>query len=127
MQTLASFPRQATIVKRILIAQLVVTIALPIGFAGWSIAAAYSALLGGVICLLPNAYFARRMFRHTGARAARQIVRSFYAAETGKLVFTAILFGVSFAAVKGLVAPALFLGFIAVQIVSWLVPLLWKR
>jgi len=124
--TLASLPRQATIVKRILLAQLLVTIALPLGFAVWGWAAACSALLGGLICLLPNAYFARRMFRHTGARAARQIVRSFYAAEAGKLAFTAILFGVIFAAVEWVAAPALFAGFIAVQIASWLVPLLWK-
>jgi len=124
--TLASLPRQATIVKRILLAQLLATVALPFGFAIGGFSAACSALSGGLICLVPNAYFARRMFRHTGARAASQIVRSFYAAEAGKLAFTAILFGVIFATVEWIVAPALFAGFIAVQIVSWLVPLLWK-
>jgi ATP synthase protein I len=100
---------------------------MPIGFTAWGLAAAGSALLGGFICLIPNAYFAFRMFRYTGARAARQIVRSFYAAEVSKLMLTAIFFGVAFATIDALVAPALFLGFIAVQLVNWLAPLLMRQ
>lgn len=124
---MASLAQRASIVNRILKAQLLIAIALPLVLAIWDFAAAWSALLGGLICLLPNVYFARRMFRHTGARAAQKIVRSFYAAEVGKLVFTAILFGVAFAAIDGLVPPALFAGFIAVQLVNWLAPLLLKK
>ncbi|HET8791898.1 MAG TPA: ATP synthase subunit I, partial [Modicisalibacter sp.] len=43
--------------------------------------AALSALLGGLVCWLPNAYFAWRAFRYQGARLASNIVKSFYRAE----------------------------------------------
>lgn len=86
--------------------------------------AAYSMLLGGLICLLPHCYFAYRAFKFQGARAARQIVRSFYTGEAVKLVLTAAMFTVVFVAVKPLNAAVLFVGFIVVQLSSWLVPIM---
>ena len=50
--------------------------------------AGYSALSGGLIAWLPNLYFAHKAFRFSGARAAQEIVRSFYAGEAGKLILT---------------------------------------
>jgi|SRR5690606_24725432 len=63
---------------------------------------AYSALLGGLISIAPNSYFARRAFQHRGARAATHIARGFYQGEAGKFVMTATAFAVVFAAVKPL-------------------------
>lgn len=74
--------------------------------------AAYSVLLGSLICTLPNGYFARKAFQYRGARFAPQIVRSFYAGETGKLVMTAAMFALVFAGVRPLNEPAVLAGFI---------------
>jgi len=83
----------------------------------------WSALLGGFIAWMPNLYFALRAFRYRGARAAQQIVRSFYAGAFGKMILTMGLFAIVFIKVKPLSALALFTGFIAVQTISWIVPL----
>jgi len=89
--------------------------------------AAKSAIIGGLICWLPNCYFAFRAFRYRGARAARQIVRSFYAGEAGKMALTVLLFAVVFINVRPLHALALFMGFTAVQTLNWVVPFLVSR
>ena len=60
-----------------------------------SVHAGYSVFIGGLVCILPNAYFASRVFRHEGARAARKILRSFYIGEAVKLLLTALFFGVA--------------------------------
>lgn len=89
----------------------------------WGPVTAYSALLGGLVCLLPNCYFAYRAFKFQGARAARHIIRSFYAGEAGKLMLTAVLFGLVFSQVSSINALAVFLGFGAIQFIQWLVPI----
>lgn len=52
---------------------------------------AKSAFYGGLVALIPNWYFARKINMHKG-QDAKKIVRSFYAGESGKLILTAILF-----------------------------------
>ena len=93
----------------------------------WGTNAAMGALAGGCIAWLPNCYFAYRAFRYRGARAARLIVRSFYAGVTGKILLTASLFVIVFVYLKPLNALAVFAGFIAVQMVNWVVPLVVLR
>jgi ATP synthase protein I len=89
--------------------------------------AGYSGLFGGLIALLPNIYFAHKAFRFSGARAAKAIVRSFYAGEAGKLIFTSVLFALAFTGVKPLNAVSLFGVFILTQGVGWFAPLLIKK
>ena len=89
--------------------------------------AGYSGLFGGLIALLPNIYFAHKAFRFSGARAAQAIVRSFYAGEAGKLIFTSVLFALAFTGVKPLNAVSLFGVFILTQGVGWFAPLLIKK
>jgi len=84
----------------------------------------YSALMGGFICLLPNAYFAYRTFAYQGAQAARYIVKNFYRAEAVKLGLTALLFGLTFKFVQPLEPASLFLVFFLVQTVHWFTPLI---
>ncbi len=110
------------IVRLLLLCQLAGTVVLSVIALSFGLTAAYSVLLGGLICLLPNCYFAYRAFKFQGARAARDIVRSFYVGEAGKLLLTAILFAVVFSSVKPINALAIFLGFGAVQMIQWLVP-----
>ncbi|MDT8398171.1 MAG: F0F1 ATP synthase subunit I [Pseudomonadales bacterium] len=73
--------------------------------------AAYSVLLGGLISTVPNGYFARKAFKYRGARYTPEIVKSFYAGETGKMVMTAGLFALVFAGVRPLNEPAVVIGF----------------
>lgn len=87
----------------------------------------YSALLGGVICAVPNAWFAYRSFAFQGARAANRIVKSFYKAEAVKLALTALLFGMTFKFVDPIEPLTLFIAFILVQMVHWLAPFLISR
>jgi len=115
------------VVRALLIYQLAGCVILSAAALAFGLSAAYSVLLGGLICLLPNGYFAYRTFRFQGARAAREIVRSFYAGEAGKLVLTALLFAAVFIGVKPLHALALFTGFCLVQMIGWIVPLLYNR
>lgn len=89
---------------------------------------AYSALLGGFIALVPNAYFARWAFRYSGAQAAVAVAQSFYRGEAGKFVLTAVLFASVFALVKPLNAGSLFLMYMFMVALNWILALsLLKR
>jgi ATP synthase protein I len=110
----SSIPRPPA--YRIVILQLVLTF-ISAGVA-WlhSDVAAKSALLGGLTCALPNAYFIWRAFRYTGARSAAKVVQSFYQGESWKFVLTALCFAVIFQRVEPLNVLALFAAFITVQL-----------
>lgn len=108
----------------VLVAQLLVFLAASGLLWSYSALLGYSALCGGVIAWLPTVYFAHKAFRFSGARAARNIIRSFYAGEAGKLILTAVLFALTFIAVKPVSAPAVFGVFILTQGVGWFAPLL---
>jgi ATP synthase protein I len=109
----------------VLVAQLIVLLlAAAVGWQWRGNVAGYSALLGGLIAWLPNLYFAHKAFRFSGARAAQEIVRSFYAGEAGKLILTFVLFALAFAGVKPLEAPMLFGVYLLTLMVSWFAPLL---
>ena len=53
----------------------------------------YSLLLGGLVAVVPQAYFAVKVFRYSGARSARQIARSSYVGEVGKFALSVVGFG----------------------------------
>ena len=78
----------------------------------------YSALLGGLISIVPNTYFACSTFRYSGARAASNIARSIYLAEVLKFVFSAALFACVFVLVKPIAAGTLFTAFILTTVVN---------
>ncbi len=72
---------------------------------------ALSFFLGGVIQCIPNWYFARQVFRFSGAAAARNVTQAFYRGELGKFVLTGAGFALVFGSVDNLNPPALFAGF----------------
>ena len=80
---------------------------------------AYSALLGGLILVAPNLYFASSGFRDSGARPANEVAKSLYRAEAGKFVLTAVAFACVFILVKPLSAGALFAMFIFMMVLNW--------
>jgi len=82
---------------------------------------AYSVLLGGLIAIAPNYYFACQAFRFRGALAAGHIARGFYRGEAGKFVLTALAFAAVFATVKPLHVLALWSAYLSATLIHWLV------
>lgn len=115
------------VVVRLLRTQLAITLLLPLVLLPFGTIAAVSAAAGGIACLVPNAYFASRAFRYSGARSAMLILNSFYSGQAMKLVLTALIFSLIFIYLKPLNAGALFGGFILVQSVIWVTPWLAGR
>jgi ATP synthase protein I len=86
---------------------------------------AYSALLGGLLYLLPNLYFTWRvLYGKRPAETAQQVVISLYASEIGKMVLAAGLFSATFLLVDPLRPFSLFLTFILLQLFGWM--LQWR-
>ena len=84
---------------------------------------AISALLGGLTAFVPTALFAKKFFKHQGARAAKQIVRSFYIGEFLKIISSALLFALIFMFYT-VIPAAFFLTYIAVVMTYWFAPLI---
>lgn len=85
--------------------------------------AAVSALLGGMVCVVPNAYFARKLFKYQGARSAKQIVNSFYKGEAMKIILSVLLFTAVFVWIK--ITPlAFFAAYIMILMTHWFAPLI---
>jgi ATP synthase protein I len=78
----------------------------------------YSALLGGLICVIPNAFLALRLAAPRRDPGAGALVRAAYIGELGKLALTVLMFGVVFTQVKPLSAGPLFIGFVAGQLAT---------
>jgi ATP synthase protein I len=84
---------------------------------------ARSALLGGLVGFLPNAYFAVQFGRQAPRRTAKEVVRAFYLGESIKLIITALLFVLVFQ-LPGILFMPLFIGFISVIMIFWFALLL---
>ena len=68
-------------------------------------ATARSILLGGLIFLLPQAWFGWRAFRARGAVAAREVAQGFYRAEAGKFLLVTAGFASAFTVAGPVDAP----------------------
>lgn len=107
-------------VAKVLLAQLGLSVFLAILF--WGIdgsVSGYSALLGGLICVIPNAFLALRLAVPRRDPGAGALVRAAYIGELGKLALTVLMFGVVFVLVRPLAAGALFAGFIGAQLMTF--------
>lgn len=80
--------------------------------------AAYSALAGGLICAIPNAYFAYKAFQYVGAQQINHVLRAFYQGGMWKLVLTGMGFGLAFKFLQPMDYLALFSTFVLVQCVN---------
>ena len=106
-------------VYKVIVAQLVWTVSLSlVCLSIFGVVAGYSALLGGLISAVPNSYFALHAFKFQGARNADKVVKSFIRGELGKIVFTGVLFALSFTLVTSLDELALIAGFVAPHFVG---------
>ncbi len=84
---------------------------------------ASSLLVGGLIQICPQAWFARQAFRYSGARQIDKIVRAMYWGESGKVVLTAALFVTTFLLWPQLNYLAVFGAFIVMIPVQWVITL----
>jgi len=111
-------------IYKLLIAQaLLVLIIAGIAIVTLSKSAALSAILGGIVAIVPSLLFALKLFRHSGARAAREIVRGFYIGEALKIASSIALFTIVFIYYK--VEPLIFfVTYIAVVMTHWFSPLI---
>lgn len=106
-------------VGRIALVQLLVLVTAVLGLLPVDLTLSGSLLIGGMIHIIPHAYFTRWAFRYQGARQAPKILRAIYWGETGKVLLTVVLFGFTFNYVESVQLPALFLGYGAMVIVQW--------
>ncbi len=111
--------------RRLVMIQLGVTALLALVALCWSgRLAAQSVVLGALVCILPGAWGAKKMFQHQGARAAKRIVSGFYQGEALKIGLSVVLFAVVFISFK--IIPLVFFGvYISMQMLLWLAPILF--
>ena len=104
-------------VAKVLLAQLGITLVLAMLFWGTDgSVSGYSALLGGLACVIPNAFLALRLAVPRRDPGAGALMRAAYIGEIGKVALTMLIFSMVFILVKPLAAGALFAGFIAAQL-----------
>jgi len=106
-------------VMPVLLWQLLVSLGLALALLFSGVVEAYSALLGGLICVIPNAYLAGRLLMKSGSGDSRVFLRAAFTGEALKLLLTAALFALVFSTIKPLNILALFAGFIAAIMVQW--------
>jgi ATP synthase protein I len=93
---------------RIAIAQALVLLLIWLSLSMVDTVIAYSSLVGGLVAVIPQAWFTQRVFRQRGAQAMKQIARTSYAAEIGKFLMAVAGFALVFALVRPLAAGAVF-------------------
>lgn len=79
--------------------------------------AGLSALLGGAAAVIPNGFLAARLLSPSRDQSAKAMMRSAWFGEAGKVLLTALSFGVIFGFVRPISPLAVFAGFIAAQAV----------
>ena len=103
-------------VHRITLTQLALLALLCMGLLAFDKVVAYSVLCGGLIAIVPQAYFATLAFRWRGAQSARAIARSSYAGVMGKFLLSIAAFALVFAVVRPIDGPAVFMGYLAMLV-----------
>ncbi len=112
-------PSSVSLVGKVLLVQLGLSVVLAALFWGMKgTVSAYSALLGGLTCVIPNAFLALRLVVPRRDPGPGALVRAAYIGEIGKLALTVLIFTIVFTLVRPLAAGALFAGFIAAQLVT---------
>lgn len=80
---------------------------------------AHSVLLGGLLFILPNAYFTIYAFRYSAADSAERVTRAFYWGQFGKIVLTIAGFAVVLRLVQPLHMPALMAAYCLMIASQW--------
>ena len=105
---------------RVLLAQLGLSVVLAAVFWGMKgVVAGYSALIGGLTCVVPNAFLALRLMVPRRDPGPGALVRAAYIGEIGKLALTVLMFSIVFTLVRPLAGWPLFAGFTGAQLVTF--------
>jgi len=111
-------------VHRITLAQLATLTIVCLPLSAYDPVIARSTGAGGLVAIVPQAWFATLAFRRRGAGMARAAARSAYTGEVGKFLLSAAGLALVFATLRPLSGPAVFAGYLAmlgIQIFgSWL-------
>jgi len=108
------------LMAKVLLTQLGLSVVLAMLFWGTNgSVSGYSALLGGLTCVIPNAFLALRLAVPRRDGGAGALVNAAYIGELGKLSLTVLMFVMVFTLVKPLAAMPLFVGFIGAQLVMF--------
>lgn len=102
-------------IRQALKLELVATLAVTLLASGHGVEAAYSALLGGLTSLLPNVYFARRVFGQPVDVTAIEVAGLMYRAEVTKLALSVLMFAAVFAFIEAVNVLALLLGYVVAK------------
>jgi ATP synthase protein I len=94
-----------------IIAQLATTLILSAILLGWNWpggwTAAYSALTGGMIATVANAWFAIKVLGGRQLQEPAAVLRGFYWGELNKIIFTCAMFAAAFVLIRPVNAAAL--------------------
>ena len=112
-------------VFRIVWLQLIGTLVAALAFLFLDHVSAYSVLLGGLVCVIPNAFMAQR-FVSAFSLDRGKVFGRLIAGEAGKLLLTAGLFVLVFTMVEPLQTLLFFGALIVVQLLSWAAPVLLR-
>ncbi len=85
---------------------------------------AYSAVIGGLIAAVANAFFAKRVFVDYRAQSPGLLLAQIYSAEIAKLVLVGVLFAAAIAWIEPLSAGTLFCVFIVVHLIPSMMTLI---
>lgn len=89
--------------------------------------AAFSALMGGVVSIVPAVYFVWRGMRRTSSRQSKQKILNFYQAAAGKFGLTVALFAIVLAAAPPSNPAFFFVAYVVAQLMHWLAPWLVRE
>ncbi len=109
-----------TQVWRILAIQLLVALFVTIVSLFWGWLYAWSALVGGMIATLGNAYFAWKVFAKQNETTAEQILVTYYGAEVGKVILTVMFFTAAIVMIK----PLSMVTMVVAYVLNYMIPLL---
>lgn len=105
--------------------QLTVVVAATIVAGFWGMQVASSVLVGGLVSIIPNAIMSYKAFQHSGAQAARKVLRAFYFGEAIKFLLTIVLFAIVFKWIP-VVGIACLIGFVLAVFAQLLAPIVVK-
>ena len=112
----------ALLVLQTLIVMFGALVVLPFG-----ITACYSFVSGGLLVIVPHAYFARYIFRYRGALFARRIMKGFYFGEAVKFLMTSAGFSLIFVFIHPLNVAVFMAAFILTQVLLWFTPVILQK
>lgn len=114
-----STEKNRSVAYRVLVLEAIITVAIALLlFLGVNMELAISVAIGGFAYIVPNAYFAKYVFRYSAADSPRLAVRWFYLGEVVKVIATVMIFAIGFLLVDRLNVPALFIAYMSMLLLN---------